>query len=1029
MRIKQKRIYLFLTLLLLLGMNHALWAQSLQVTGTVTDDQGIPIPGVTVMEKGTKKGANTDINGVYKFDTSSKSVLVFTYIGFETKEVSVNNQRVINLKMKTSTTSLDEVLIVAYGQQKKVTVTGAFSTINAEQLSKSPSANVANTLAGQITGITTVQSTGRPGADDPRIFVRGVASLSEDRSQPLMVVDGVERSFMDLDADEIQTISVLKDASATAVYGVRGANGVILVTTKRGTKGKATITASFSKGMQQATKLLDFADSYTYAQRYNEAQLNDDPNLNPSGLKFSPQVLEAFRTNSDPIMFPNTDWLGYILKPFAEQSRGNVNISGGNDNVKYFASLGVLSQDGLFKTFDSNYDYNFSFQRYNFRTNLDIDVTKTTKIGVTIGGQVGVRNQPQTKSGMNELFREIYWSVPYSGPGIVDEKYILSNDTYIAGNKKDGLDPFYGLGYSNILENKLNFDIDLNQKLDFVNGLTFRTKLSYNTNYNHTKNRGSTVIRYTPFYLRDLDPNADQNSDEIVYRTAGTNGNLSYGESQGKDRNWYFETGLNYNQKFGGHNVGSLLLYNQQKDFYPTEFPDIPSGLVGLAGRVTYDYENKYMADFNIGYNGSENFAKAKRFGVFPAVSAGWLITKESFMEEALPFISYMKVRMSYGLVGNDKIGGNRFLYLPDSYDSTSGSYSFGTDNPSNVQAAREGQIGNADVTWEKATKQNFGVDLKLFKDKLGITMEVFKENRKDILAFRGTVPGYVAYALPAINIGEVENKGFEIEVRWNHKVNKSLRYWINGNVSHAANKIIYMDEVPQSEDYLYRTGHPVGQPFGYIFDRFYNVNDATNTSIPDHQYTLKPGDMVYKDLNADGVIDQDDQKAIGYPTYPLYNFGLNLGFDFKNFDLTMNWAGAANTSRLLGETYRIAFGATSDRSLLQYMADDRWTPENADTATYPRMTLTGTKNNSKDSDFWLRDASYVRLKTLEMGYNFKGAFLKKMGITNLRLFLNGNNLVTFSKLDITDPESRTASDSEYPLTKIYNLGVKLNFL
>lgn len=1034
MRIKQTRIYLFLNLIIILGINHASWAQSLQVTGTVTDNQGAPIFGVTVMEKGTKKGVNTDIDGKYTFSISSKSVLVFSYIGFETAEVTVNGKSVVNLKMTTSSTELNDVVVVAYGKQKKISVTGAISTISADQLSRSPSANIANSLAGQITGISTVQFSGRPGADDPSIFIRGIASLTEDRSQPLIIVDGVERPFTGLDADEIESFSILKDASATAVYGVRGANGVIIVTTKRGTKGKATITSGYSKGVQQATRLLDFADSYTYAQRHNQARLSDNPLLTVGELKFSPEALEAFRTNSDPIIYPNTDWLDYILKPLANQSRANVNVSGGNDNVRYFASLGVLSQDGLFRTFDTNYDYNFSFQRYNFRTNLDIDVTKTTKLGVTIGGQVGIRNEPRTKSGVNQLFRETYWSQPYSSPGIIDGKYITGGDDYITGTKKDGLDSYYGLGFSNILQNRLNFDIDLTQQLKFINGLSFRTKLSYNTSYTHTKNRATSIIRYIPYFLRDLDPTADQNSNEIVYRTAGSNGNLSYSETQGKDRDWYFEAGFNYNRKFGNHNFGGLLLYNEQKDYYPTDSngvattnQDIPRGLVGIAGRVTYDYKSKYSADFNIGYNGSENFAEANRFGVFPAFSVGWIVTKEKFME-SVPFVDFLKLRMSYGLVGNDKIGGNRFLYLPDSYDPTSGSYSFGTDNPANQQAAAEGIIGNADVTWETATKRNIGVELKFLENKLGIIVDVFNENRTNILTTNGIIPGFVAYIPPAVNIGEVENKGFEVELNWNQKLNSNFSYRINANVSHTQNKIIYQAEVPQSEDYLYRTGKPVGQPFGYIFDRFFGI-DELNSNIPNHNYLLKPGDIVYKDLNGDNVIDQDDQKAIGYPNYPGYNFGLNVGFEYKNFDFSMSWAGATKTSRLLDESLRVPFGTTGERSLLQYMADQAWTPETANTATFPRITFQGSGNNSKNSDFWLRDASYVRLKTLEMGYNFKGVFLKKMGISTLRLYFNGNNLVTFSKLDIIDPESRAGAIQEYPLTKLYNLGVKLNFL
>ncbi|HEY5687055.1 MAG TPA: TonB-dependent receptor [Yeosuana sp.] len=1028
MRIKQTQIYLFLTLTILFGMNQDLLAQTLQVTGTVIDEQGIPLPGVTIVEKGTKRGAVTDFDGQYQISASPNSILIFSYIGFETKEVNINNQNTIDITLKTSATDLDEVTVVAYGSQKKIAITGAISTISSESLVRAPTANVANSLAGKVTGLATVQFSGQPGADDPNIYLRGIASLSEGRSEPLTIVDGVERSFTSLDPNEIESISILKDASATAVYGVRGANGVILVTTKRGKLGKPKISSSFSTGLQQPTRLLDFADSYTYAQRYNEAQLNDDPSLDPNNLKFTPEVLEAFRTGSNPILFPNTDWMDYLLKPTANQSQGNVNISGGTEKVKYFVSLGILNQDGLFKTYDSQYDYNFSYQRYNYRSNLDIKITNTTKLGVTIGGRVGVTNRPNTVNNFNELFRDIYWSVPFSGPGIVDGKYITIGTDYISDQKKDGLQPFYGRGFSNILNNRLNFDIDLEQELNFIKGLKFRTKLAYNTDYTHTKSRNGSVASYTPIYLRDIDPNADPNSEEIVYQRNGSDGNLSYGESYGTSRNWYLEGGLSYKNKFDNHNVGALVLYNQQKVYYPDQFTDIPRGLVGLVGRVNYDFKSTYLLDLSVGYNGSENFAKDKRFGVFPAASVGWIMTNESFMENQ-SFLDFMKIRVSYGLVGNDRIGGNRFLYLPDSFNPADGGYSFGTDNPTNQQAASEGQIGNPNVTWETAEKQNYGIDLKFLESKLSITADYFIENRSDILTFRGTVPGFVAYDLPAVNIGEVQNKGFEVELKWNHQVNDDFRYWINANMSHAKNKIVFQDEVPQSEDYLYRTGKPVGQPFGYIFDKFYNDTDTGNDLLPDHQYDLQPGDMVYKDLNGDGVIDQNDQKAIGYPVYPFNSFGLNLGFEYKNFDFSMSWVGATNTSRYLGETYRVAFGATLNRSLLQYMADGRWTPETANTATYPRMTLIGSGNNSKDSDFWLRDASYLRLRNLEIGYNFKSAFLKNMGISNFRAFMNGSNLITISELDITDPESRTANDSQYPLTKLYNFGVRVNFL
>ena len=550
MRIKQKRLYLFLALMALLGIQNSLFAQNMQIRGKVMDDQGLPLPGVSVTEKNNRTGTVTNTDGQYQISVPSGSVLVFRFLGFVTEEVSVRNERVIDLKMKLSATNLNEVAVIAYGEQKKVTLTGAISSIGSEELIRSPIANIANSLAGKVTGLSTIQSSGQPGADNPEIFVRGVASLSTARSQPLMIVDGVERSFMSLDPSEVESISVLKDASATAVYGVRGANGVIIVTTKRGKVGKARISTSFSTGIQQPTQLLEFADSYTYALRYNEAAINDDPNIDPRTLKFSAEAIEAFRTNSNPLIYSNVDWLDYLLKPTTSQMQGNINISGGTEKMKYFTSLGILNQDGLFNTYDSQYDYNFSFKRYNYRSNIDVQVTKTTKLGLTIGGQVGVTNQPNTRDNFDQLFRIIYWSVPYSGPGLVDGKHVLSGDRYIPGAKKDGLQEFYGQGFSNIVNNNLNLDLDLEQKISFVKGLKFRSKFAYNTDYRHTKTRNSSINTYVPVYLRDIDTTIPATNEEIVFQRTGTNGNLSYGESYGTGRNWYLEGGLSYNNSF-----------------------------------------------------------------------------------------------------------------------------------------------------------------------------------------------------------------------------------------------------------------------------------------------------------------------------------------------------------------------------------------------------------------------------------------------------------------------------------------------
>ncbi|TKG95494.1 TonB-dependent receptor [Puteibacter caeruleilacunae] len=1029
----KKRIFFFqlkgLVLLFMLLCGVSVNAQEIQLKGKVTDVDGEPLPGVTVTVKGTTLGIVTDMDGNYQLPVGKGKTVVFSFIGMETKEILVKaNQSELNVTLQENVMDIQEVQVVAYGTQKKVTITGAVSSVDSDELLKSPNASVANALTGKVTGLSAIQVTGQPGADAPEIYIRGMGTFND--ASPIYIVDGVERDFMQLDPNEIENITVLKDASATAVYGIRGANGVVIVTTKRGVMGQTSITASASMGFQQPTRLLEFADSYTYALRYNEAETNDG--VAEADLRFQPHVVEAFRTGSNPLIYPNTDWLEYILKKQAFQRQGNVSLNGGSKKVKYFVSVGLLSQDGLFKTFDSDFDYNFSYKRYNYRSNIDINLTNTTKLGITLGGRVGVKNEP---NGQDQMFRALYWSVPFAGPGIVDGKWIKANDVYIPGNKKEGMTPFYGRGFNNRLNHVLNMDVDLKQDLDqYVKGLKVRFKFSYNTTYSHTKTRTSSKAYYEPFFKAHLDTESDlyQQYDVIpedktvVFKRNAQDGTLSYGESRGKSRNWYADFGLNYNRSFGSHNVGGLLLYNQRKTYYPSQYGDIPTGVIGVVGRATYDFKTKYMAEFNIGYNGSENFASENRFGWFPAGSIGWVVTQEPFMER-LGVLNYLKIRGSYGIVGNDKYKGSRFIYLQGPYDVNSGGYNFGTDNPDNQIAASELALGNPDVTWETAHKRNLGIDTYFFDSKLAINADFFWENRHDILMNRNTIPGFASYSAVPVNLGKMKNHGYEVSLKWKGQKG-DFKYHIGTNLSHAKNKVLEMDEIKQPEPYMHKTGHPYLTPFGYIFDGFFTQEDIDAGNYADHKMSPKPGDMKYKDLNGDNVVDQNDVKALGYSRIPEYTLGVNAGFNYKGFDFSMSWAGATHVTRNLGEVYRRAFGATNDRSLLQYMADDRWTPETAETAKYPRLTLTGNAHNTQDSDFWVKDASYIRLKNVEVGYNFKGEFLKGIGMKSLRAYINGYNLLTFDKLKITDPESNTGTDSKYPVVKIFNIGVKANF-
>ena len=1011
--------YFLAGILLLFQLNAS--AQVRTITGTVTGESGEAIPGVTAQVPGTTVGTLTDINGKFSLSIpAGAKTLSFSFVGMEPKVVEIGSSNVYDVVLSEALTKLEEVVVIGYGTQKKLSVTGAIVSVESEFLIKNPSASVSTSLAGRVTGLTSVQYTGRPGADDPQLFVRGLGSLSTSASQPLMLVDGVERSFSQLDPNEIASISVLKDASATAVYGIRGANGVIIVTTKRGSEGAPQISFSSSIGAQVPTRLVEMSDSYQFAIKHNEATLGDNPSAVPV---FSNAAIKAFKEGGT-LIYPNTDWVNYIVKPSSAQTQHNFNISGGSKNIKYFVSLGYLNQDGLFNTFDTDYSYQFGYKRYNYRTNLDLNLTETTKLSLTIGGRSEMRQQPGSQPSEG-IFTVLYWAVPYSGMMYEGKRILLTNRYIPTSEKKDGLNAIgWGTGYQRGLTNVMNMDFGIEQDLKRITeGLTWRFKFSNNGTNVHNKTRTTSKATYDPYYLCDVGGTAGDST--IVFKKSGSDGLLGYSESSSKARNWYMETALNYAHSFGSHNVTGLLLYNQSKTFYPSRYSDIPYGYVGMAARVTYDFRMKYLIDLNLGYNGSENFAPGNRFGFFPALSVGWTMTEENFLKGKIAFLDFLKLRASLGSVGNDRLGNNRFLYLPDSYSASSGSYSFGTTNPTEVLEAVEGAIGNPNVTWEKAFKQNYGLDMRLFRGRLSASVDVFWEHRNNILTTRNTVPSLIAISLPAQNIGEVKNKGYEIELRWRDGRAGGLNYYVGGNLSFSRNTIIYMDEVPQNEPYLYRTGGRVNQPFGYVFAGFWTQDEVDNyLDYPDQSWIPRAGDTRYVDLNNDDIIDSDDQRPIGFPDYPEYIASISGGLDFKGFDFSMLWSGVTNVSRVFSDTWREAFSNLGDRALLKWLAENSWTPETAETAMAPRISFTGRINNTRVSDLWIRDASYIRLKNIELGYTLKPTFTKRFGVSKLRIYANGYNLLTFDKLKFMDPEGQR----DYPLVKIYNAGINVTF-
>lgn len=1002
---------------------------TVKVTGTVKDANGEPIIGANVMVVGTATGVITDIDGNFSLNVPVGSKLQFSFIGYKEQVVSVKKGISLNIVLEEDAQMLGEVEVVAYGVQKKVSVTGAISSMRGDDLLKTPAGSISNILSGQVTGISSVQYSGEPGADAADIYVRGIATTNN--ATPLIQVDGVERDFSQIDPNEIESVTILKDASATAVFGVRGANGVILITTKRGAEGKAKISFTTSAGVNVRTKELEFANSYQYASYVNMMRTNDG-----NEPLYSDEQLAAFRDHTNPLLYPDINWIDYCMNKAAFQSQHNVSISGGTNNMRYFVSAGLFTQDGMFKQFNLTDDFNFDYKRYNYRANLDFDISKTTLLSVNIGGRVESKRTPESGEDQNQLFRKLYWAVPFASAGIVDGKYIKTNADYVTKPGADGLESYYGKGFRNQTTNVLNLDLVLDQKLDFITkGLSIKLKGSYNSSYSTTKIASSSVATYTPVV---------DDKGAITYKKSGSDSQTSYREGDyGKGRDWYMELALNYNRKFGDHNVTALFLYNQSKRYYPGGTYDyIPTGYVGLVGRVTYDWKTRYLAEFNVGYNGSENFNPENRYGFFPAGSIGWIVSEEPFFAPMKKVVNYFKVRATLGMVGNDNYAGQRFLYLP-------GSYGYGQNNDHNAPGGFFGQnIGNAKpgaweatqsnpyAKWETAVKQNYGIDFNILNDHLSVSADYFIEKRRDILRTPDYLPGILGMTLPAINVNKVENKGFEVQAKWNDKIGTDFRYWANFNISFARNKIVFMNEVEQNEPWMYQTGRRINARSMYKFWGFYDetadirYQEEFGIPISDHGITLQPGDAVYVDLNKDGKLDGNDAtRDIGFTDLPEYTAGLNLGFSWKNFDFSMQWTGAWNVDRMLSE-FRQPLGDTQNKGLLLYQYENTWrSSEDTYTAKFPRITATNRKNNfEKGSDLYLINASYLRLKNIEIGYNFDFPFMKKMKLNSCRMYVNGYNLLTFTAFDWGDPESRQSDRPNYPLTRVFNIGLKLGF-
>lgn len=1037
------------------------------VSGTVLDKTtNDPLIGVSVVVKGVANaGTITDMDGKFTLKLPyAEAPLVFSYLGYQPQEIVPGAKKELTVLLQEDTKALQEVVVVGYTKQRKETMIGSVATITTKDLTQSPTANINNALAGRLPGLIVNQyAGGEPGVDQSELFIRGKATYGNQSA--IVIVDGIERDMSYLAPDEIETFTILKDASATAAYGIRGANGVIVITTKRGKAAeKATVNLKASIGINQPIGFPEYLGSADYATLYNEARLNDAKmtGADISSLNlFSQQAIDNFRRakgdNSDGLGY-YWDYYDFAFKPGLQEDV-SLSIRGGTDKVRYYVLANYFSQGGNYKYSNAGeYDSQTKFTRYNFRSNIDININRYLSTRLDLGARITDRNAPGTTAG--RLMTICATQPPYL-PILVEENAHPQNEEYIQQNPRGMLygDNIYRYnllgelsrtGYLNEKNTYLNGSFAMNLDMEFLTkGLKAEVMFSYDASEGRWINRKLDTYkdgyREYPKYATFM---PIEGSDAYMagghytgaYKTGNkydidqTIGNgFSHNASDGRT---YIQARLDYNRLFSNrHEVTAMLLANRGNRTVNNE---LAYHSQGITGRFAYYYNQKYLMEFNFGYNGSENFAPGKRYGFFPAGSIGWVVSEEEFMKKA-SWIDFLKVRASYGLVGSDNVS-SRFPYLAF-YGGGSG-YDFGNNFGTNVGGTSEGNLANANLTWEKARKLNVGIDFTTLNQRLALTIDAFYEYRFDIITDMNSdgimgYPDIVGKDAALQNLGEVSNRGVDIELSWNDKIGKDFRYYIRPNLTFSRNRLEYKAEVARKNSWRKETGKRLYENFVYVFDHFVaDQEEADRLNKIGYQPwgQLIPGDVVYKDLDRNGVIDDEDRTAMGNPRSPELMFGIPFGFQYKNFDFSVLLQGATKSSILLNGAAVFDFPQFEQDKIgrVKKMHLDRWTPETAATAKYPALHY-GTHDNNKNgnSSLFLYDASYLRLKNVEIGYNVSPKLLRKFHVQQARIYVQGLNLLTFDKLgdvDI-DPETKSGDGASwYPIQKVFNFGIDITF-
>lgn len=1011
------------------------YAQKKQVKGVVKDPSGETIIGASVLEKGTTNGTVTDYDGKFVLEVANNAVLQVSYIGYQAQDVPVKGQTILTVILKEDTEVLDEVVVVGYGAQKKESVVGAISQVSSKELLKSPAANVSQALAGKISGVITSQTSGAPGADDADIYIRGRASFAGD-NQPLILVDGVERSFSQISPDDIESISVLKDASATAVYGVRGANGVMLITTKRGKEQKPKVSLTANWQVQSPTRKDTYLDAYDSVVLLEEALANDGMSSHYSAYDLSMyrKSRDGQLTGLDAMLYPNVDWYDTVLRSSAPAQRYNINIQGGTKRIRYFASAEYYNQQGLFKNFSTD-EYgnssNSSYRRYAFRGNLDFLVTDDLTLSVNFGTRFEERRTPNSDERLDGSYSEVFYQLNHTPGWLFPVTYEIGEgekrQTLYGGNSQNqnnivGRLAEAGFTRATNTINETNFIVDYNLGW-LTEGLKVRGMASFD--YDAYYNRKFT----SNFATYELSDRGNYNS-LAGFTKFNDDTELAYaGNDQTTTYKLYMEVQLNYARKFGKHDVTAMALYNQNDYRYQAE---LAKRYQGLVGRATYGYDDRYLAEVNFGYNGSENFRQGKRFGFFPSFSLGWRISNEKFMQGTSKWLNNLKLRGSYGEVGNDVYMLNgvqqRFLYEPV-WTQLANSYMFGSSRWET--GIYESQYPNYDVTWERAKKYNVGLEFSLWNNILSGNVDYFYESRSNILTLYQSRPQWVGVNMAAGNLGETKNSGFEFELKHNNRIGKNLYYNVGFTFSHARNEIISMDEPSLKTEYRKREGHSINQYFGLICDGFVTSADLADPNLPSSTYgSVKVGDLKYRDMNNDGFIDDRDETFIGFSDIPENTYALTLGAQWKGIGFSIMFQGVDHVSRFYDAEAMYAFvggGKVKEHHI------GRWNPAmseewNLGNATYPLLHYDANgSHNQRQSSFFLKNGAFLRLKNIELSYTLPQSWVKKALMSECRLFVNANNLVTWDHLDgLTDPESN--GSNRYPIMKTMNFGVNIQF-